>query len=141
MNPTNPNDPTHLADRATPQTTDTPAATPATSTLNTAPAAQTTMSPSHLPPVTGWSVKQKVMGHDVHNEHNEKIGDIRDLIMTADGQISHYIIGVGGFLGLGEHDVAIAFQEIQHGEGTCLLRGYTKERLKELPQADINPHY
>ena len=43
----------------------------------------------------------KLMGLDVYNEANEKLGDVNELILDRDGKVSAVVIGVGGFLGYG----------------------------------------
>ena len=55
----------------------------------------------------------KLMGLDVYNEANEKLGDINELILDADGKVHAVVIGVGGFLGMGEHDIAIAMDTLK----------------------------
>jgi hypothetical protein len=54
----------------------------------------------------------KLGGLDVYN-NDEKIGDVRELLVSDNGQVEAVVIGVGGFLGLGEHDVAVPFQELK----------------------------
>src|SRR5687767_8639890 len=53
----------------------------------------------------GWSAKRHLLDKPVYNEKKEKIGSIEDLIITPEQWVSYAIIGVGGFLGLGTHDV------------------------------------
>jgi sporulation protein YlmC with PRC-barrel domain len=53
------------------------------------------------------------IGKSVYNDADEKIGDIRDLVLSAEGGIEAVVIGVGGFLGLGEKQVAVRFDEIR----------------------------
>jgi len=55
----------------------------------------------------------KLVGVNVYNEGNEKIGDINDVILDKSGRAENVIIGVGGFLGMGEHYVAIAFDKLK----------------------------
>ena len=55
----------------------------------------------------------KLTGLNVYNGNNQKIGDINELIVDHDGKIDAVIIGVGGFLGMGEHDVAVPFGELK----------------------------
>jgi sporulation protein YlmC with PRC-barrel domain len=43
----------------------------------------------------------------------ERIGDINDIVLTKDGQIGAVVIGVGGFLGMGEKNVAVDFKSLQ----------------------------
>jgi len=49
----------------------------------------------------------KLIGVDVYNEANEKIGAVEDLIVDKSGRVENVILGVGGFLGMGEHYVAV----------------------------------
>jgi sporulation protein YlmC with PRC-barrel domain len=55
----------------------------------------------------------KVVGLNVYNESNEKIGSINDLVMDKSGAIKAAVIGVGGFLGMGEHLVAVSFDKVK----------------------------
>ena len=48
----------------------------------------------------------------MYNEANEKIGDVNDVIFDRSGKVSNVILGVGGFLGLGEHYVAVPFDKL-----------------------------
>src|ERR1700737_5280670 len=49
----------------------------------------------------------KIVGLGVYNENNESVGSINDLLTDKNGNIKAVVIGVGGFLGVGEHRVAI----------------------------------
>lgn len=55
----------------------------------------------------------KLIGLNVYNEANEKLGDIEELIVNKSGNIEHVVIGVGGFLGMGEHNVAVSFDKLK----------------------------
>ena len=55
----------------------------------------------------------KVIGLNVYNDQNEKIGSIKDLMVDKSGKIASAVIGVGGFLGMGERDVAVKFSELK----------------------------
>jgi hypothetical protein len=55
----------------------------------------------------------KLVGLNVYNDSNEKIGDINELISGKDGKIQTVVIGVGGFLGLGEHRVGLTWDQIK----------------------------
>lgn len=81
-----------------------------------------------------WSVKSDMIGESVYNENDEKIGDIRDVLASHDGKLTSFIVGAGGFLGMGEHNVAIPFDRITKSGDKLMLAGYTKEQLKELPK-------
>jgi predicted outer membrane protein/sporulation protein YlmC with PRC-barrel domain len=55
----------------------------------------------------------KLRGLNIYNSNNEKIGDVNELIVDNSGTIQAAIVGVGGFLGVGERDVAIPFDQIK----------------------------
>lgn len=55
----------------------------------------------------------KVVGVNVYNDSNEKLGSIDELIMNKDGKIDKVIIGVGGFLGVGQRDIAVNFDQLK----------------------------
>jgi len=55
----------------------------------------------------------KMIGVNVYNESNEKLGSIDELIMNKEGKIDKVIVGVGGFLGVGQHDIAVNFDQLK----------------------------
>ena len=55
----------------------------------------------------------KLVGLSVYNDNNESLGSINDLLMDKDGNIKGVVLGVGGFLGVGEHLVAVAFDKMK----------------------------
>jgi sporulation protein YlmC with PRC-barrel domain len=55
----------------------------------------------------------KVVGLDVYNDNNESVGKINDLLTDKSGNIKAVVIGVGGFLGVDEHLVAVPFDKIK----------------------------
>jgi len=81
----------------------------------------------------GWSAKNQIMGKDVYNDKNEKVGAVEDLIITPEKAVSYAIIGTGGFLGMDKHDVAIPVNHFKLMEGKIILPGATKEAVKALP--------
>jgi sporulation protein YlmC with PRC-barrel domain len=82
----------------------------------------------------GWSAKKKILGKAVYNDKNEKIGVVDDLIITPDKSVSYAIIGAGGFLGMGKHDVAIPVNQFKEDKGRIVLAGATKDALKAMPK-------
>lgn len=79
----------------------------------------------------------KVTGMAVRNSAGENLGDINDLVMDESGKASIAIIGVGGFLGLGEKDVGVPFASLAFADaqdGTRVARlDVTKDALKNAP--------
>ena len=82
---------------------------------------------------TGWSVKRHVLGRTVYNDSGNPVGKVDDIIVTPDKAASYAIIGAGGFLGVGRHDVAIPVSQLKETDGKFVLAGVTKEALKAIP--------
>ena len=81
-------------------------------------------------PVTNW-YKQSV-----YDPANSKIGEIMDVLLSPDGKVNALIVGVGGFLGIGEKDVAVPFSAVKHTtkDGKVYLTlDTTKDALKAAP--------
>ena len=57
--------------------------------------------------VTDW-YKQ-----NVYTPQNDKIGDIKDVLVDKSGKIDGLVIAVGGFLGVGEKDVIVPFSDVK----------------------------
>jgi sporulation protein YlmC with PRC-barrel domain len=88
--------------------------------------------------VAGWSVQKDILKKTVYNDKKEKIGSISDIVIAPnpDAKLpsaSFAIIGVGGFLGVGKHEVAIPMEQIKLQDQKLMLAGATKEALKALP--------
>nr|WP_295464638.1 PRC-barrel domain-containing protein [Mesorhizobium sp.] len=83
-----------------------------------------------------------LIGENVYNstaEDAEKVGDVNDLVLSKDGMVEAIVIGVGGFLGIGEKDVAIDFKTIDWAErdgDRWIVIQATADQLKELPDFD-----
>jgi sporulation protein YlmC with PRC-barrel domain len=83
---------------------------------------------------TGWSAKRQVLGKTVYNDSGDGIGKVDDIIVAPDKAVSYAIIGAGGFLGMGRHDVAIPVSQLkQQSDGKFVLAGATKDALKAMP--------
>jgi sporulation protein YlmC with PRC-barrel domain len=81
----------------------------------------------------GWSVKKTLLGKNIYNEAGTRIGRIEDLIISPDQNVSYVIVGAGGFIGIGRHDVAVPVMQIKNESGRLILPGATKDTLKALP--------
>jgi sporulation protein YlmC with PRC-barrel domain len=55
----------------------------------------------------------KLKGLNVYNDQNEKLGDISEILIDKSGKVEGIVIGVGGFLGLGEHDVMVEMSKLK----------------------------
>jgi sporulation protein YlmC with PRC-barrel domain len=91
----------------------------ATAALAQSPSATTTTAPAAAPVTASdmtfngnWRTS-KVVGLSVYNEANESLGSINDLLTDKQGNIKAVVIGVGGFLGVGERLIAVPFDKIK----------------------------
>ncbi|HZZ91305.1 MAG TPA: PRC-barrel domain-containing protein [Usitatibacter sp.] len=76
----------------------------------------------------------ELMHKEVYNEQNQKIGRVGDLVISPDGKLSVAVVDVGGFLGVGKHQVAIPVQQFKQLHPKIVLPGATKQALKDLPE-------
>jgi len=73
---------------------------------------------------------------NVYDPSNNKIGEIMDVLVSPDGHATALIVGVGGFLGAGEKDVAVPFTAVKHtmkDNSVYLTMDTTKDALKSAP--------
>jgi sporulation protein YlmC with PRC-barrel domain len=98
-------------------------------------AAQATHASFMSSPPAGKTVT-KYYKQSVYDRAKDKIGTVDDVILNDSGQTTGLIIGVGGFLGAGEKDVAVAFDavhaEMKDGDWYLTL-DTTKDALKSAP--------
>ena len=80
------------------------------------------------------------IGKTVYSTANENVGEINDLVMNVDGSTVVAILGVGGFLGMGEKDVALPLSDISvTRDETNTMRltiAASKEQLEAAPVFD-----
>jgi sporulation protein YlmC with PRC-barrel domain len=55
----------------------------------------------------------KLVGVNIYNDSNEKLGSIDELVMNKQGKVDKVIIGVGGFLGVGQREIAVNFDQLK----------------------------
>ncbi len=79
---------------------------------------------------------ESLLGVDVSNGQ-DTIGEVADLVVTQDGRVEAIVVGVGGFLGVGQKSVALAWDSIelteQDGERVILVAA-TREQLEGMPE-------
>ena len=70
-------------------------------------------------------------GKDVVNAKGDKVGEVDKLVVSTGDQKVYAVVGVGGFLGIGEKDVAIPLEQLQpQGDKLALSSGITEDELK-----------
>jgi sporulation protein YlmC with PRC-barrel domain len=110
--------------------------------------AQTTITPETRPAAgpadgqfytrqTGEMQASKLIGTKVTNAANESVGEINDIVLGKDGKVAAVIIGVGGFLGMGERDVAVSYGGLKFAKDSSdrdvITVNATKDQLKAAP--------
>ncbi len=77
------------------------------------------------------------IGQAVHNTAGEIVGDVNDLVFNRKGQISTVVIGVGGFLGMGEKSIGVPFDTLTFNVGRTgervIVVALGKEALTQAP--------
>ena len=135
-----------------PSATPAPAVTPATpapaakSTEMSTPAASSTNSAKFINSQRqDQFLASKFKGTDVIGSDDKKIGDVSDILFDKDGKIEAYVVGVGGFLGIGAKDVALAPSAFQivpgdksKNESDKLRLSMTQDELKQA--ANFEPY-
>ena len=81
---------------------------------------------------------EELTGTPVYGPNDENVGEIGDLVIGEDGTVTDVIVDVGGFLGLGEKPVSIAYDSVQllkqtDGDDMRAYVNMTEDQLKELP--------
>ncbi len=82
----------------------------------------------------GWSAKKSILGKTVTNESGAKVGKVEDLIISPDKNVTYLIIGAGGFVGIGRHDVAVPVSQVDNRGGMLVMAGATKDSVKARPR-------
>jgi sporulation protein YlmC with PRC-barrel domain len=97
-----------------------PAASDTTKNSPTTTMSDTSTSPSSFQ--GNWRAS-KLVGLSVYNEKNESVGSINDMLTDKNGKIVAVVIGVGGFLGVGEHLVAVPFEKVKFSTEPVVYSG------------------
>ena len=128
--------------------TDTAAATAPAETPDAKPMQSADMGNGAYPATVGNDqfLSQKLIGESVYSGPGtdaESIGSVNDLVLADSGQVKAAVIGVGGFLGIGEKNVGVPFANLQmtkndSGEPRAVLAA-TKDQLKAAPDFNEDP--
>jgi len=103
----------------------------ATTTPNTAPAKPAL----NQEMATAGADTKKLIGRNIKNAQDETIGEIKSIRLGKDGKVDSVMVGVGGFLGMGEREVALAWKDLTIADnGEKVTVNMTKEQLKGMPE-------
>ena len=135
----------------------TPPAAPSTGAQQTAPVPATPSAPPPAPTAaapgsTGAAgelrfvnaqqaeelLASSLLGTQVYNGENQSLGEINDVLLDADGQLRTVVIGVGGFLGIAERDVAVPWDALgvsrDEDQDLMLRLDVSREQLENAPE-------
>ena len=85
---------------------------PPTGQSSSMPRADAAAKPEQTQSSDEWRAS-KVVGLYVYNDANERLGSINELLMDKEGKVAKAVIGVGGFLGIGQSDIAVDFEQLK----------------------------
>jgi hypothetical protein len=137
-------DQTQTGTAATTTTTEQPATTEQTQTTTTTAETQPTTTEQSTTQTTEQALAapegflaSNVIGATVYSQDDQSIGDINDIILSPQGQPSQVVVGVGGFLGIGEKDVVLDMSKLQMAatsDGNLkIVVQTTPDELKNMP--------
>ena len=90
-----------------------------TTTGTGAPAAAPTEQPTEMVVRADGHLATDLIGKTVYNgtgEEAENIGEVNDLVLDEEGEVSAIVVGVGGFLGIGQKEVALEYDLVEWAE-------------------------
>ncbi|WP_428664161.1 PRC-barrel domain-containing protein [Reyranella sp.] len=106
------------------------AQTPPSASPATPPAATSTTKPM---PGSHAADAKKLIGRNVKNADGDTIGEIKSVYISSDGTVDSVMVGVGGFLGVGEREVQLAWKELQIADnGEKVTVNMSKDQLKAM---------
>jgi len=116
------------------------AETPAPSTTSTSNS-DVIVAADELNTIQPWTANEFI-GKTVYTSANENVGEINDIVFGNDGKILGLVVGVGGFLGIGEKDVLVSLDSVKMvtatdgSDTTMLVVDASKETLENAPGFD-----
>jgi sporulation protein YlmC with PRC-barrel domain len=118
---------TAVAATANAQTTTAPA------TPSTPPAVTTTKDTMAAMPAPSAADARKLIGRNIKNNNDETIGEIKSVFISPDGKVDSVMVGVGGFLGVGEREVQLAWKDLHvMDNGEKVVVNMSKDQLKAM---------
>ena len=89
--------------------------------------------------IPGGIASDDIIGRKVVNRQGDTLGEIEELVIQPQKKEVHAVISVGGFLGMGDHNVVVPMKDLNvTRDNVTLMSQQTKEDLKTLPKYDEN---
>lgn len=118
--------------------TDASAPAAATDAMAAGAARQPMMRDGYVAADAAYLTSEKLTGAKVNDATDASIGEVSNLVLSADGQVTQVIVDVGGFLGMGEKPIALPIADIDilretDGDDVRVYLSQTKEQLEAMP--------
>ena len=128
-----------VATTETAATTEAEVAANTTEMTETTEAAMTADAEGYVAVMASDLTSEQLTGVSVYGPNDERIGEISDILLTAEGKVEGAVVDVGGFLGIAEKPVALNFADVDvmkeaDGDDLMVRVGMTKEELEALPE-------
>lgn len=112
----------------------TPSTAPSTGASGTGSSSMTAAPGATGGAMAGVDAKE-LLGTDIKNAQNETVGEVQAVQLDSAGKVRNLIVGVGGFLGLGERAVAVQPSAVMVADnGNTIRTTLTKDQLKAMPE-------
>lgn len=113
-------------------------ATPEAAPANATDAPATTVRDGYMTAEPEYLTAERLTGAAVYDPADVRVGEVSELILSDDGQITQAVVDVGGFLGIGEKPVALPIEDLtilrsDDGNEVMISIGSTKEELEGMP--------
>jgi sporulation protein YlmC with PRC-barrel domain len=82
----------------------------------------------------------KIIGADVYDRNNQKLGDVQDIILDKDGKVAAVVVSVGSFVGIGGKNVAVKISDIKTDNNRLTL-DRTKQQLQQSANYQLTDKY
>lgn len=131
--------PAYTSQPTTSETTETnDPATPATKETRTALTRPDIKREGYRQPETKELTSETLTGARVYGPKDEDVGEVDKLVLNSDGSVKQLVLDIGGFLGMGEHRIAVGLDEVsimrnEKGDDVRIYVNSDKETLKALP--------
>ena len=81
----------------------------------------------------------ELIGEPIYNAAAEELGNIDDIVLNEDGEVIAVLVGIGGFLGIGERSVAISWSSLEQErtaeDDVRLILDVNREALENAPES------
>jgi sporulation protein YlmC with PRC-barrel domain len=84
--------------------------------------------------VAGGYSAEELIGKNLVDAKGDKLGDIDDLLVTADNNVDKVLVSVGGFIGFGERRVALEIDKLSVTEDNVFTADISKDQLEAMPE-------